>query len=583
MSATLEPTSPADQLDVLKVRRDFPILHTLSRGKPLVYLDNGATTQKPQQVIDAIVKYYTSQNANIHRGVYELSQIATDLYEAGRKTVQKFINARESAEVIFTRGTTEAINLVASSFGRAFLHEDDEVLVSSIEHHSNIVPWQLACAAARAKLRVIPHNAAGELILEELAAMLSHRVKLIAVTHLSNSLGTVVPVEQIVEMGHSVGAKVLIDGAQWVAHAPTDVQKLDADFYCFSGHKVFGPTGIGILYGKRELLDAMPPYQGGGDMIEQVTFQRTTYAQLPSKFEAGTPDIAGVVGLDAAIRYLESIGLQKIAAYEKRLHQYLTQRLSEVPGLRIIGAARQKASVVSFIIEEPRLSAHDLGVMLDLQGIAVRTGHHCCQPVMDAYGIPGTVRASIAMYNTQADVDALVDAIKNIVEAASQKAAPRANANGEVKFPDPVADSPDEAAQDLIETFEMFESWNDRYQVVIEMGEKLLPMLSEMKNDLTRVHGCQSTVHLFARKRPGTADGLDFLADSDADLVRGLIAILQHVFAGQSSKAILAFDVESFFRKLGLDQHLTMGRRNGLAGMVSRIRAHAAQFAGASG
>ncbi len=582
MSATLEPTSPAT-LDVLRVRRDFPILHTLSRGKPLVYLDNGATTQKPQPVIDAIVRYYSGQNANIHRGVYELSQIATDLYEIGRKTVQKFINAKEAAEVIFTRGTTEGINLVASSFGRAFLHEGDEVLVSAIEHHSNIVPWQLACAAARAKLRVIPANEHGELMLDELAGMLSSRVKLIAVTHLSNALGTVVPVEQIIQMGHSVGAKVLIDGAQWIAHAPTDVQKLDADFYAFSGHKLFGPTGIGVLYGKRALLDAMPPYQGGGDMIEQVTFARTTYAQLPNKFEAGTPDIAGVVGLDAAIKYVQSIGFDKIAAHERELHKYLTQRLSEIPGLRIIGTARHKASVVSFVIEEPRLSSHDLGVMLDLEGIAVRTGHHCCQPIMDSYAIPGTARASLALYNTTADVDALVDALLNIVQAASQKASPRLVLAGEVKFPEPSATNPDEAAQDLIDTFELFESWNDRYQVVIEMGEKLLPMLPEMKNEITRVHGCQSTVHLFARKRPGTVDGVDFLADSDADLVRGLIAILAKIFAGQSSRQILAFDIEAFFKALGLDQHLTMGRRNGLAGMVSRIRAHANQFISVSG
>jgi len=581
MTVAAEPR-PHATLDAEKIRADFPILHTHARGKPLVYLDNGASTQKPRQVIDTIVRYYESQNANIHRGVYELSQNATEQYEHARRIAQRFLNAAEPAEVIFTRGTTESINLVASSFGRGFLEAGDEVFISALEHHSNIVPWQIACQQSGAELKVIPMNEHGELMLDDFAAMLSSRVKIVAVTHLSNALGTVVPVEQIIAMAHSVGAAVLIDGAQWVAHAKTDVQKLDADFYCFSGHKIFGPTGIGILYGKRKYLDAMPPYQSGGDMIEQVTFRKTTYAQLPNKFEAGTPNIAGAIGLGAALEYVQKVGFDAIASHERALHAHLTKRLSVIPGLKIIGTAKHKASVVSFTVEEPKLNAQDIGVMLDLEGIAIRTGHHCCQPIMDRYGVPGTARASLALYNTKHDVDRLADALAKIVRVSTEKAAARSAGTHEIKFPDPSASTPDEAAAELVETFEMFEDWKDKYAVLIEMGEKLLPMDPAMKTEVTKVHGCQSVVHMFGRKRPGTQDSVDFLADSDADIVRGLIAILEKLFAGQSAHAILAFDIEGFFKKLGLDQHLSMGRRNGLAGMVSRLKAHANQLVTAS-
>ena len=573
MSAVLEPHPAA--YDVAAVRADFPILASHSRGKPLVYLDNGATTQKPKQVIAALQRYYEKQNANIHRGVYELSQLATEGYEGARRTVQRFLNAAEPAEIIFTRGTTESINLVASSFGRAFLHAGDEVYVSALEHHSNIVPWQMVCQQTGALLKVIPMNDRGELLLDEWAGRVGSRTKIVAVTHLSNSLGTVVPVEQIIAVAHSVGAKVLVDGAQWVAHAPTDVRALDADFYVFSGHKLFAPTGIGILYGKRQLLDAMPPYQGGGDMIEQVTFGKTTYAQLPNKFEAGTPNIGGAIGLGAAVDYVNAVGLDAVWRRERELHKYLNDRVGAIDGVKLIGTAADKASVVSFVVEDA--SAHDIGVMLDLEGIAIRTGHHCCQPVMDRFGISGTARASVALYNTTEDVDRLAGVLEKVVTSTRAKAVPKV-APAEVRFPDPTAASPDAAAEELIETFDLFESWQDKYGVLIEMGEKLLPMAADMKHELTKVHGCQSTVYLFARRRPDTADGLDFLADSDADVVRGLVAILQRVFAGQSSQQILGFDIEAFFKRLGLDQHLSMGRRNGLAGMVSRLRAHANQF-----
>lgn len=579
--------SPSKQtpvsFDPYRVRADFPILATtVAPGGPkLVYLDNGATTQKPRQVIDAITRYYESQNANIHRGVYRLSQVATDLYESARRKVQSFINAADERECLFVRGTTEGVNLVAGCWGRTNLKAGDEVLVSTMEHHSNIVPWQIACEMVGAKVRVIPMNDAGELAIDEYEKMLSERTKFVAVTHLSNALGTVNDVKTIARLAHRVGAKVLVDGAQWVAHAPTDVRDIDADFYVFSGHKLFGPTGIGVLYGKRDLLEAMPPYMGGGDMIESVTFERSTYAALPNKFEAGTPDIAGAVGLGAAIDYVTSIGIEHFMPHEQELLHYATERLSAVPGLRIIGTAANKGSVISFVMDG--IASLDIGTRLDGEGIAVRTGHHCCMPLMNRLGIPSTTRASFAMYNTREDIDALVSAVQKVRQESTGKsraAVPDAGKDGMsvIVYPDAAAGSPDEAADELAETFDFLGDWTERYHFVIEMGQKLLPMAPEMKNEATRVHGCQSTVHLFARPHLKSPDRLDFLADSDADIVRGLIAILQKVFAGQRAKDILAFDVESFFRRLGLDQHLTTGRRNGLAGMVERIRQSAARL-----
>jgi len=592
MTATAPQSRPrsAHRFDPHRVRADFPILSTtVSPGGPkLVYLDNGATTQKPRQVIDAISRYYQSQNANIHRGVYRLSQIATDLYESARHKVQAFINAADERECLFVRGTTEGINLVAGCWGRTNLQAGDEVLVSTMEHHSNIVPWQIAAEMVGAKVRVIPMSDAGELAMDEYEAMLSSRTKFVAVTHLSNALGTANDVKTIARLAHQVGAKVLVDGAQWVAHAPTDVRDIDADFYVFSGHKLFGPTGIGVLYGKRELLEAMPPYMGGGDMIESVTFEKTTYAALPNKFEAGTPDIAGAVGLGAAIDYVSAIGIENYMPHEQVLLRYATERLSGIPGLRIIGTAKNKGSVISFVMDG--VASLDIGTRLDGEGIAVRTGHHCCMPLMQRLNIPSTTRASFAMYNTLEDVDALVAAVEKVRQETTARSRITAGRTPEMAggtnksplaeavFPDAAAGSPDEAAEELADTFDFLGDWTERYQFVIEMGEKLLPMPEALKNEATRVHGCQSTVHLFARPHPAASDRLDFLADSDADIVRGLIAILQKVFAGQRAKDILAFDVESFFRRLGLDQHLTTGRRNGLAGMVERIRQSAARL-----
>jgi cysteine desulfurase / selenocysteine lyase len=401
-------------LDVDKVRADFPILETRVHGHKLVYLDNAATSQKPKPVIDALVRYYEHANANIHRGVHYLSQLATEDYEAGRRTAQKFINAAEASEIVFTRGTTEGVNLVAQTWGRRNLGAGDEVLVTAMEHHSDIVPWQMLCEEKRAKLRVAPINDRGELILEELTKRIGPRTKIVAVAHVSNALGTINPVKKIAALAHAQGAVVVVDGAQAVPHLSVDVQDVDCDFYAFSAHKMYGPTGIGALYGKAALLEAMPPYQGGGDMISSVTFEKTTYNKVPHKFEAGTPDMAGVAGLKAAIEYMQTIGVDRIAVHEHDLLVYATERVSALDGVKLIGTAAEKASVLSFTLEE--VHPHDIGTILDQEGIAVRTGHHCAQPVMERYGIPATVRASFAAYNTREEVDALVRGIRKVRE-----------------------------------------------------------------------------------------------------------------------------------------------------------------------
>lgn len=395
-------------LDIQSVRADFPILNQTVNGKPLVYFDNAATSQKPQVVIDAMVQYYEQINSNIHRGVHALSQLATDAYEVSRQTIQRHLNARYAHEIIFTTGTTHGINLVANGFA-AFVKAGDEVMVSAMEHHSNIVPWQLLCERVGARLVVIPMNGHGELIMEEFESLLSEKTKIVAVNHISNSLGTVNPVKYIIDKAHEFGAAVLIDGAQAAPHMRPDVQALDADFYTFSGHKACGPTGSGVLYGKEEWLNNMPPYQGGGEMIKEVTFEKTTYADLPHKFEAGTPNIEGGIVLGRAIDYLDSIGFDNIIAYEQELLEYGTNRLLEIEGLTIVGTAAVKASVISFNVGN--LHPYDIGAIVDKMGIAVRTGNHCTQPVMDFFKIPGTVRASFAFYNTKEEIDALVAAI----------------------------------------------------------------------------------------------------------------------------------------------------------------------------
>ena len=401
-------------IDPHRLRQDFPILHQQVNGRPLVYLDNAATTQKPRAVIDAISNYYLNNNANVHRGVHTLSQRATDDYEAGREAVRRFINAPDVNEVIYVRGTTEGLNLVASSYGRKYFKAGDEVIITGMEHHSNIVPWQILGKEIGIKLRVVPFNDDGELLMDEYEAMLNERTRMVSVVHQSNALGTVNPVAAMAELAHARGIPVLVDAAQSVPHMPVDVQALGADFLAFSGHKLYGPTGIGALWGRADLLNDMPPYQSGGEMIRSVTFEETIYNTLPHKFEAGTPDIAGAIGLGAAIEYLESIEMERIAAYEQALLRYGAEKLGGIEGVRLIGTAEEKGGVLSFYMEAAH--PHDIGTILDAEGIAVRTGHHCAQPVMARYGIPATVRASLAFYNTTDDIDALVKAIDRVIE-----------------------------------------------------------------------------------------------------------------------------------------------------------------------
>jgi cysteine desulfurase/selenocysteine lyase len=564
--------------DVQRIRADFPILKQKVHGKPLVYLDNAASTQKPRAVIDAIRHYYEVDHANVHRAVHTLSERATEAYEEARLRAQRFVGAPCVREIIFTRGATDAINLVAQTFGRMNVHPGDEVVLTAMEHHSNIVPWQMLCQEKGATLRVVPITDAGELRMDELQRLLSPATRLVAVAHVSNALGTVNPVREIVRLAHAQGAAVLIDGAQAVSHLHVDVRELDCDFYVFSGHKVYGPTGIGILYGKPEHLELMPPYQTGGDMISYVSFEKTTWNELPYKFEAGTPHIAGAIGLGVALEYIEEIGRDTIAVHEHQLLEHATSRLSAIAGLRLIGTAHEKTSVLSFVVEDPPLSALDVGARLDLEGIAVRTGHHCCQPLMERLHIPGTARASLAMYNTHDEVDIFADALERIVESVRPR---RAATNGsalDLRYPQAAAANPQAAAATLIDDFDFIDDWSEKYRYLIDEGAKLPPMPEALKTPANRVHGCQSTVFVHARKKPGTADVMEFLADSDADVVRGLLAVLQKVYSGQRASEILAFDAPAFWQRLGLDRNLTTGRRNGLGAMVERLRDFAASL-----
>jgi cysteine desulfurase/selenocysteine lyase len=413
-------TSQSDQdlsdrfLAIRGCRHHFPLLRQRVNGKPLVYFDNAATSQKPQVVIDTLMRYYEEENSNIHRGVHYLSERATQAYEAARVKVQHFLNAAHHREIIFVRGTTEGINLVSSTYGPMKVGPGDEILISTMEHHSNIVPWQILCEKTGGVLRVIPINDAGEIILGEYEKLLTPRTKIVALTHVSNALGTINPVRKMIDLAHAQGIPVLIDGAQAVPHMKVDVRELDADFYTFSAHKMFGPTGVGILYGKTKLLDAMPPYQGGGDMIKSVTFEKTIYNDLPYKFEAGTPSIAGGIGLGAAIDYMNELDMAGVAAFEQELLSYATRLVGEIPGLRIIGTAREKAGVLSFVIEG--IHPHDIGTILDDEGIAIRTGHHCAQPVMQRFGVPATARASFAFYNTKEEIDVFIGALRKVIE-----------------------------------------------------------------------------------------------------------------------------------------------------------------------
>ena len=529
-------------------------------------------------MLDALRRYYEQDNANVHRGVHQLSERATALYEEARVKVQDFLNARSAQEIVFVRGATEGINLVAQTFGRQVVQAGDEVLVTWMEHHANIVPWQLLCQEKGARLRVVPITDTGELRLDAFARLLTSRTRLVALTHLSNALGTITPVQALVAQAHAAGIPVLVDGAQAVAHLPVDVQELDCDFYTFSGHKVYGPTGIGVLYGKAALLDQMPPYQGGGDMVRTVSFERTTYQPPPSRFEAGTPHIAGTVGLGAALDYLERHDFVARAVHEQGLLAYATARLSELPRLRLVGTAPGKAGVLSFVVEDPPLAPLDVAAALDLQGIAVRAGHHCCQPLMQRLGVPGTVRLSLALYNTQEEVDRLATALHALVGDRRADAAPLRDRGAEaaqlqeLSYPAPAAEGVEKAAEHLADILEMLDAWPERYQYLIDLGRKLLPFPAAARTEANRVAGCQSTVFLHLRVRPGTADVVEFLGDSDSDLVRGLVAFLQQLLSGQRATEIGMFRLNDYLARIGLVSNLTLGRRNGLGGMIQRIQ-----------
>lgn len=560
------------KLDVAAIRRDFPILSRKINGNPLVYFDNASTTQKPRSVTEALVRFHGNDNSNVHRGAHTLNHTATLLYNSARETVAEFINASDPAEVIFTSGSTASINLVAWSFGRAFINPGDEILVSNLEHHSNIVPWQMLCDMYGARLRVIPISDDGQLDLDALRQRLSARTRLVAVTHVSNALGVINPVHDIIGMAHEAGAKVLVDGAQWVAHGPINVRELDADFYVFSGHKVYGPTGIGVLYGKRELLENMPPMFGGGDMIESVTFMETKVAELPLKFEAGTPNIEGAIGLAEAIRYVNRIGLKKIAQHEGRLLQRVTEGLARLRGVRVFSNVTNKAAIVSFVVDDPPLNPLDIGVQLDLKGIAVRTGHHCCQPLMQRMGSGTSARVSFALYNTEEEVDFFIATLADIIETARSNAAKAPATESSSVYPQATAPDVRKAAARIERLFDMLPDWEARYLQIIDFGKAVPPMPLDLKTSANLVPGCQSTVYLDIQSPAGAEDKLLICGYSDADIVTGLIGILQRVFSGQKAIDIVEFNVPAFLSRLGLDSNLSMTRRNGLSAMIQRIK-----------
>ena len=566
------PPSPGDGcaplVDVHRIREDFPVLHQRVGGKPLVYLDNAASSQKPAAVIDRLAAYYRTEHSNVHRGAHLLSQRATDAYEQARARIARYVGALHPHEIIFTRGTTEAINLVATSYGRSTLAEGDEIVVTGMEHHSNMVPWHLLCQEKGTRLRILPVDRNGRLQEEALEEVVGEKTRLVALVHISNSLGTVNPVRRIVEYAHRYNIPVLVDGAQAAPHMQIDVQDLDCDFYCFSGHKVFGPTGIGVLYGKERLLESMPPYQGGGDMIETVSYQRSTFAELPHKFEAGTPHIGGVLGLEAALDYVEGIGFAAIARHEKGLLDRAHERLDAIPGVRIIGTAPRKASVVSFVLSGA--ATYDVGRLLDEDGVAVRTGHHCTMPLMRHLGLSGTVRASMALYNTAEEVDTFAEALGRVAQRL-RPARARSRAPGQSSGSGIAA-----RKRELQEEFGLFDDADSRCEYLMELGEGLAPFPDKWRNEAHRVHGCLSTVWLHTECRSGR---LYCKADSDALITKGMIAVLVRLVQGQQAAAVAEADLESIMSEIGMQSMITARRKNGLLSMIKRIRREASAHA----
>lgn len=580
--------------DLDHLRQQFPLLSRSVHGHPLVYLDNAATTQKPLSVIESVDCYYREQNANVHRAAHFLSACTTHAFEAARETARHFLNARFAEEVIWTRGATEAINLVANSWGRSQLKEGDEIVLSRLEHHANIVPWQLLAETTGAIIKVIELDGSGNLDLQQYQQLFSQKTRLVAIAHISNAIGTISPVKAIIELAHNAGALVLVDGSQAVAHQKVDVQALDADFYVFSGHKVYGPTGIGILYGRRELMESMPPWQGGGEMIERVSFSGTRFNSLPFKFEAGTPNIAGAIGLGKALEFVSGIDSEAMNAHEDKLRKLVEDGLTSINGIRLIGQAEHKAPVVSFVSSHQH--NQDIGLMLDQQGIAVRTGHHCAMPLMESLNLNGTVRASFAIYNSVDEVKAFVDAVEKlhhtplhdvIVDMKSEMKDRMACApentqsvnetlSGEVMdLPEIFRQTPDFTA--IAERLNDLSGWQERYRQIMLLGKELPVLSGEWKSDEARLHGCESSVWLHYHYDDETMR-LYFIADSDARVIRGLIAIVLAVFSGKTPEEVEGENIEQWFRELDLFNHLSPSRGNGLKAIVKEIQAIAHRY-----
>lgn len=540
---------PVEHEAITLLRKQFPILQQSINGHPLVYLDNAATSQKPQTVLNCLQRYYTETNANVHRGSHTLSNRATALYEEARQRVAHFINAPDSREVIWTRGTTEGINLVANSWGQQ-LREGDEIILSTLEHHANIVPWQMLAQRCGAIIKVIPLDENGDLNLQSYHQLLSSRTRLVAVTHISNVLGTINPLQEIISSAHNIGAKVLVDGAQAVSHLPVDIQALDADFYVFSGHKVFAPTGIGVLWAKADILQDMPPWQGGGEMIRKVSFSGTEYNDLPFRFEAGTPDIGGAIALGEALHWLGTQDRSLLLQHENQLMQYALDGCQQVKGFQRIGNPSESASLFSFALHNQH--PHDVGLFLDQQGIAVRSGHHCAMPLMEALQVSGTLRASFTFYNTHADVESLVDALEKINHIEKTSVA------------SPAIETPNS-----LEQLTALKGWNNRYRQIMQWGNKLAPMADSLKTTDNLIAGCESLTWVSIEKQPDKT--LHFVADSEARVIRGLISLILTQVQNKTAAEIRQVDFQAIFNQLELERHLSQSRGNGLRAVLDKI------------
>lgn len=547
------------------IRKQFPALHQKVNSQPLVYLDNAATSQKPEAVIRVVEKFYRTQNANVHRGAHQLSEQATSAFEAARSTVRSFINADSDKEIIWTRGTTEGINLIAQSYARPLLKPGDEILLTELEHHANIVPWQIVAEQTGAIIRVVPITDNGDLDLPAFAALLNSKTRIVSLTHISNALGTINPVAGLVRQAHEAGAVVVIDGAQAAPHLEIDVQRLGCDFYLFSGHKLFAPTGIGVLYGRKKLLEMMPPWQSGGEMIKRVSFNGTTYNDLPFKFEAGTPNISGALGLAEAIRFLSSLDRKALARHERALMSRAVELCSAIPGFTRIGRPTACASILSF-----QLNSHhqqDVGLMLDQQGIAVRTGHHCAMPLMERLGLPGTIRASFCFYNTFDEVELFASALQQMA-AGGTFSSTETVSDQAIFDSSPFGREIDD--QEILKRLTTMGSWNDRYREIMLLGKKLPAFTAAMKTEQDRISGCESDAWLkISRDSQGA---LWFAADSDARVIRGLIALVLAALNGQQPEKILAYDIDYYFDQLQLTRHLSPSRGNGLKAIIEAVK-----------